>query len=46
MKITLKCKTQAKVKPSFIGFVKMLLGKPITVEIDLKDVTIVINKEE
>ena len=46
MKINLKCKTKVKVKPSFIGFVKMLLGKPITVEIDLKDVPVVINEEE
>ena len=45
MKITLKAKTKAKVKPTFIGFVRMLLGKPITVEINLKDVPVVFNDE-
>lgn len=45
MKITLKATTKAKVKPTFLGFVKMLLGKPITVEIDLKDVHVVFNDE-
>jgi hypothetical protein len=45
MKITLKATTKAIVKPTFIGFVRMLLGKPITVEIDLKDVPVVLNDE-
>lgn len=45
MKITLKAKTKAKVKPTFVGIVKILLGKPITVEIDIKDVSIVFNDE-
>ena len=46
MKITLKCKTKAKVKPTFMGFVNMLLGRPITVEINLKDVPVVFNEEK
>ena len=38
--------SQPPITLPFIGFVKMLLGKPTTVEIDLKDVPVVINKEE
>lgn len=45
MKITLKATTKAKVKPTFKGFVNMLLGRPITIEIDLKDVPVVFNDE-
>lgn len=41
MKITLKATTKVKVNPTFIGIVKILLGKPITVEIYLKDLPVV-----
>lgn len=46
MKITLKATTKAKVKPTFIGFVNILLGRPINVEINLKDVPIVFRKDD
>jgi len=45
MKITLKAKTTAKVKPSVIGFIKILLGKPVEIEIDFKDVPVVFNDD-
>ncbi len=45
MRITLKATTKAKVKPTLKGFVNMLLGRPITIEIDLKDVPVVFDSK-
>jgi len=45
MKITLKATTRAKVKPTLIGFVNILLGRPVIIEINLKDVLVVFNDE-
>lgn len=43
MKITLKCTMKARVKPSLMGFMNILLGNPINIYVDLKDVPVVFN---
>ena len=45
MKVSGKFKTKAKIRPSVMGFINILLGRPINIEINLVDMPIVFNKD-